>query len=109
MNDKIGKCNVCGYVFTRIHIKISAETTIFICAECVDKAKDHFIWLCLSCGKTYIRPKDLVIARIKDLELKKAYMLCKDSQVIQGLDMCISCTPELAVKYMEMQEVGMEC
>ncbi len=109
MKNEIGKCDVCGTDFTRIHVHISSGKKVFICAECVEKAKDNFIWLCLSCGKTFIKPKELVITRIKDRELKKAYLLCKDTQVIQGIDMCISCTPELIVKYMEMQEVGMEC
>jgi hypothetical protein len=63
----------------------------------------------MTCGKSYIRPKELVINRIKDYELKRAYMLCKDMQIIQGIDMCISCHPERIVEYMGMQETTIEC
>ena len=109
MKSEVGKCNVCGDVYTTIHVKTSNDAEVFICSECIEKTKDHFIWLCLSCGKAFIRPKDLVISRIKDHELKRVYMLCRDSHIIHGIDACIACNPELIVEYMEMQEAGMEC
>ncbi len=109
MNNEVGKCNICGDVYTSILIETFNNSEVFVCSECIEKAKDHFIWLCLSCGKVFIRPKKLVINRIKDRELKRAYMLCEDSQIIHGIDACIACSPELIVEYMDMQEVGMEC
>ncbi len=63
----------------------------------------------MSCGNAYLRPKKLVINRVKDRELKRAYMLCEDMQVIQGIEMCIACSPEKMLDYMEQQEVAMEC
>jgi hypothetical protein len=63
----------------------------------------------MTCGKVYIRPKELVINRIKDLELKRAYMLCQDMIVIQGIDMCIVCDPGRILDYIEMNQSAMEC
>ena len=48
----------------------------------------------MSCGSVYIRNKKLVVERITDNELKRAYLLCQDMQIIQGIDMCIQCDPE---------------
>jgi hypothetical protein len=63
----------------------------------------------MTCGKTYIRPKFLVINRIKDHELKRAYMLCEDMQMIQGIDVCITCDPDRIIDYMEIEHAGVEC
>ena len=109
MDNDYGKCNICNEVYTTANVEVAEEITIFVCSGCIDKAKGHFIWLCLSCGKTYIKPKDLVINKIKDHELKRAYMLCEDMQIIQGIDMCISCSPERIIDYMEMDQTAMEC
>ena len=56
-----------------------------------------------------MRPKELVINRVQDPELKRAYMLCKDMQIIQGIDMCIECDPERIAEYMEMQRPAAKC
>jgi hypothetical protein len=109
MKDGYGKCNICGKRYTMQHVEVAPDTTVYVCSECVDKAENNFIWLCLTCGKSYIKPKDLVISRTKDLELKKAYMLCEDMLVIQGIDVCITCSPERILDYAEMHEVAMEC
>jgi len=109
MKDSIGKCHVCKDACTEQFVEIDHGVAIYVCEDCIEKARDNFIWLCISCGKAYIRPKDLVITRIKDLELKKAYMLCQDLQLIQGIDKCISCHPERIVEYMEMQYAEVEC
>jgi hypothetical protein len=109
MDESVGKCCICNDVFTSTHIELEPETVVFVCGHCLEKAKDNFIWLCLSCRKSFIRPKELVINRVKDHELKKAYMLCQDLQIIQGLDMCIACDPERIIDYMEIQSNGIEC
>ena len=109
MNESVGKCNICKEVYTATRVEMEPEVSIFICADCIEKARDHFIWLCITCGKTYIKPKDLVINKVKDHELKKAYMLCEDMRLIQGIDMCVACRPERIIEYMEMQYSGMEC
>jgi len=109
MKDSVGKCHICKDVYTARFVEIETDVAIYVCGDCIETAKGNFIWLCLSCGKAYIRPKDLVIAKIKDHELKKAYMLCQDMQLIQGIDSCITCHPERIVEYMEMQYNEVEC
>lgn len=91
------------------HVEAAPGKTIYICSECIEKAKDNFIWICLDCGKSYVSPKHLVINKIKDRELKKAYMLCADTLVIQGIDVCIACSPERMLAYAELHETAMEC
>jgi hypothetical protein len=59
----------------------------------------------MSCGSVYIRNKKLVIERITDNELKRAYLLCQDMQIIQGIDMCIECDPEGILFYMDNKKV----
>ena len=109
MHDAVGKCNICNNAYTETSVDIDTEYAIFVCADCIGEAKDNFIWLCITCGKTYIKPKDLVINKIKDHELKKAYMLCQDLQIIQGIDTCIACHPERIIEYMELQYADIEC
>jgi hypothetical protein len=107
--ESVGKCSICNEVYTQSFVEVSSGEVIYVCRSCMEKAKDNFIWLCMSCGKAYIRPKDLVINRIKDHELKRAYMLCEDMQMIQGIDMCIACDPERILDYLEMEHAGLEC
>jgi len=109
MEDKIGRCNICNDVFTSSYVEVADGILIFVCAQCLEKAKDNFIWLCMSCGKSYLRPKGLVISKIKDYELKRAYMLCEDMQIIQGIDMCLACSPEKMLKYIDEEHMLMEC
>ena len=109
MKDEYEKCSICKDKYTLQHVDIDQGTVVYVCSECLEKAQDNFIWLCLTCGKPYIKPKQLVINRIKDLELKKAYMLCEDLLTIQGIDVCISCSPERLLDYAEMHETVMEC
>ncbi len=109
MKKGYGQCSVCKDRETLQHVEIAPATVIYVCSACIEKAQDNFIWICMTCGKSYVRPKKLVITRIKDLELKKAYMLCEDLLIIQGIDMCIACSPERILDYAEMHESVMEC
>lgn len=110
MKDReVGLCNICRDKYTQHYVEIDENSYIYVCAECIEKAQENFIWICLTCGKSFIKPKQLVINRIKDLELKKAYMLCEDMLVIQGIDVCISCSPERMLDFAEMHETVMEC
>lgn len=94
MSNDQGKCAVCNENMTNISCEISDKLTIHVCKSCIDKAEENFIWVCVNCGKSYLRPKGLVIKRVKNVELKQAYMVCKDMKIIQGIDMCISCDPQ---------------
>jgi len=109
IDNKQELCTICKHEYTSVHTEVQPGVVIYVCEECLEAAKHNFIWVCMSCGKVYLRPKKMVIERMKDRELKKAYMLCEDMQVIQGIDMCISCDPEGIMNYMDSQKTAMEC
>jgi hypothetical protein len=109
MKESVEQCNVCKKEYTSTHVEVMHGTVVYVCQKCIKKAKDNFIWVCMKCGKSYIRPKQLVIKRVKDYELKRAYMLCEDMLIIQGIDMCITCSPERIVEYIETHQAAMEC
>jgi hypothetical protein len=109
INNKQEKCTICQKEYTSLHSEVMPGINIYVCEKCLEAAKHNFIWICMSCGKVYLRPKKLVLARLKDEELKRAYMICEDMQIVQGIDMCISCDPEGVFNYMESQKMAMEC
>lgn len=109
MKNAPGQCNICRKEYTSVHVEVMPGIIVYVCSRCLEKAKDNFIWLCINCGKSYIRPKQLVISNVKDHELKRAYMLCEGMLIIQGIDMCIACNPEKILEYIETQQLPMEC
>lgn len=109
INNKPEQCTICKQEYTSIHTEVMPGIKIYVCDNCLEAAKDNFIWICMSCGKSYLRPKKLVLERINDFELKMAYLQCEDMQIIQGIDMCIECDPEGVLNYMEIQKTAMEC
>ncbi len=90
-HTKKGLCDVCGHDSTSIHAEISPGRQIFVCEKCLETAKDNFIWICVQCRSVFIRPKSLVLARLRDPDLKHAYAQCANMQIIQGIDRCIEC------------------
>lgn len=107
INNNQHRCNICKKEYTSNHAEVTPGVHIYVCMNCLEKAKTNFIWICMGCGKTYLRPKELVIARTKNLELKRAYMLCEDMQIIQGIDMCIACEPqEIIIRYVDSQKMA---
>jgi hypothetical protein len=109
INNKKGKCTLCKNEYTSINTEVQLGLIIYVCNKCLESAKDNFIWICMRCGKVYHRAKKLVIERSTNFEMKRAYMLCEDMQIIQGIDMCIECDPEGIFNYMENQKTAMEC
>ena len=109
MKEELGQCSVCKKEHTSTNVEVTPGVFIYVCSNCLEKAKDNFIWICTSCGKHFMRPKEIVINRTKDPELKRAYMLCKDMQIIQGIDMCISCDPQGIVEFMEAERPAAKC
>lgn len=107
INNKHQKCNICKKEYTSIHTEIRPGESIYVCNTCLDAAKHNFVFICLSCGQVYLRPKKQMIDNIKDAELKKAYMICEDMQIIQGIDMCIQCDPEGIVEHVNAQKAAM--
>lgn len=109
VNNKQEICMVCKKEYTSTHAEVLPGVSLYICEKCLGAAKDNFIWVCMNCSNVYIRPKKLVINRFADEELKKAYIICEDMQIIQGIDICITCDPEGIFNYMESQKIAMEC
>lgn len=105
VNNKHEKCNICKHEYTSTHVEAAPGVKIYVCSNCLEAAKYNFIWLCMGCGSVYIRNKKLVIERVTDNELKKAYLLCQDMQIIQGIDMCIACDPEGVLLYLNNQKI----
>ncbi|RJQ50672.1 MAG: hypothetical protein C4526_11365 [Nitrospiraceae bacterium] len=109
INNRLEKCMICKKEYTSVHAEIMPGVMIYVCEDCAEAARHNFIWLCMNCGQVYLRPKKLAISRMGDEGLKKAYMMCEEMQIIQGIDVCISCDPEGILNYMETQKVAMEC
>ncbi len=106
IESKHERCTICKKEYTSIHTEAIPGVKIYVCSTCLETAKNNFVWICINCGKVYVRPKKAVIERLKDIELKKAYMLCENEQIIQGIDMCIECDPEGIMNYMESQKMA---
>ena len=106
ISNKYKTCTICKKEQTTIHTEVTPGEIIYVCDTCLEIAKHNFIFICMSCGQVYSRPKKQMIERIKDFELKKAYMLCEDKQIIQGIDMCIQCDPEGIIEHVTMNKAG---
>ena len=102
--SKYRQCDICGEEYTSVNVEVVPGVKIYVCGACLEAAKHNFIWICMNCGKVYIRSKKLVINRIKDVGLKRAYLLCMDMRIIQGIDMCVRCDPEGVMNYMNVQK-----
>lgn len=102
MNDHSenkGVCIVCKEAVTTIHAELETGMKIFVCEKCLETTKQNFIWICTGCGNVYIRPKSVVLKRLTDPGLKKAYRVCEDLQILQGIDRCIECDPEAIMNF----------
>ena len=108
-NCKIENCSICKNEYTTTYIEAKPGLRIYVCDNCTEAAKSNFIWICLSCGKVYIKPKRMVMDRAVDFELKQACAILEDVPLIQGIDICISCDPEGILNYMTAQKMGAEC
>lgn len=107
--NKLEHCTICKDEYTSTHVEVVPNVIIFVCENCLDAAKYNFIWICMGCGQVYVRPKKMVIERTKSYQLKSAYMLCEDLQIIQGIDMCIKCDPNGVYNYRESQKLSANC
>ena len=102
-------CTICNDAYTSIHTEIETGQKIFVCEDCIDAATYNFIWLCLHCGRAYLRPKKYVIDETTDEELMRAYVLCEESKVIQTLEMCHKCDASGIERYMKIPIENMDC
>src|SRR5512143_843784 len=64
LNSK-GLCHVCREAMTTIHAEVAPGLHIFVCEKCLETAKQNFIWVCMQCGSVFIRPKSLVVKRLR--------------------------------------------
>ena len=102
MEDRGGNrqlCSICREAITEIHAEIGGGQVLSVCEKCLESAKENFIWICMHCGNVYIRPKALVLKRLRDPELLRAYKACESLQIIQGIDVCVECGPETVLEY----------
>ncbi|MCK5140097.1 MAG: hypothetical protein KAQ85_09665 [Thermodesulfovibrionia bacterium] len=109
VNNNMECCSICREEHTSTYVEATPGVKIYVCNTCLEAAKYNFIWVCLNCGKVYTRPKSLVLQRIGNFEMKKAYVICKDMQIIQGIDMCIQCDPQGILHYMNNVKAEAEC
>jgi hypothetical protein len=108
MYDSIKQCDICKQEYTSMHVEVKPGVIIHACPNCLEKAKDHFIWICVSCGKSYFRPKEAVLSRLESYGLENASMLCDGVQLILGIDMCIECNPQGIIDYVNSEEFAIE-
>lgn len=98
LDYRISQCQVCRLEYTSTRLKAEFGLTIHICPVCLEKARDHFIWLCLNCGRPYLRLKNMVMNRMHGYGLKEAQFLY-ETPLIQGIDFCVACSPDSVVDY----------
>jgi len=108
MENHLELCTVCNDVYTAIHTEIEPGLKIYVCEDCVEAARYNFIWLCLHCGRAYLRPKKIFVNDMNEA-LIKAYKLCGESKVIQVIEMCEKCDPNGTERYMKIPITNMEC
>lgn len=101
------KCNICKEEYTTIHTEIAPGEIIYVCDNCLEAAKHNFVFICMSCNQVYLRPKKQMIEKTDNFELKRAYMLCEDMQIIQGIDICIQCDPEGIIEHVTSHRIAM--
>ncbi len=98
-----GQCDICKKEHTSMRMAIKTGVIGDVCPSCLEKTRDNFIWLCMNCGKSYFRPKESVINRLKRLGIEKASQLCTGVQLIQGIDICIECNPKGILRYVNIK------
>jgi hypothetical protein len=82
---------------------------IFVCDDCLEAAKYNFIFICMNCGKVYLREKKQFLQKIQDRQLLQAYLDCEHMQIIQGVEMCIECDAEGIFDYLKNERVAGHC
>ncbi|MDA8432833.1 MAG: hypothetical protein M0Z60_07705 [Nitrospiraceae bacterium] len=96
--DRISQCSICKAEYTSFHFEVMPACRVYVCGECMELARDHFIWICLNCGRSFWRPKNVVMNRIHDYGLKEAVFLY-ENRIIHGIAGCIHCSPDLILEY----------
>lgn len=99
--NKNSICNICKVKATDIHIEICETDTgipcnedVYVCENCLEKAKKNFLFYCVQCGASYERDKQVVIDRAPSPEEREAYMAVANVQMVMGIKGCIQCAKE---------------
>ncbi|MEW6109347.1 MAG: hypothetical protein AB1632_09320 [Nitrospirota bacterium] len=98
-NGRLGRCNICKLEYTTSHIEAKPGIILYVCKDCLEIAGQNFIWICLNCGKVYIRPKELIKRRINGSGYRDSTIFSEDKKIIQGVEMCKACNPEGILDY----------
>ncbi len=107
LHNKLEECTVCRQEYTSVHAEAMPGVHIYICESCLEAAKFNFIFICMGCGRVYIRPKAEMIRRLRDPELRRAYTEHMNESIIQGIDRCINCDPAGILNY--VMPTAMDC
>lgn len=102
-------CCICKHEEASIFSEPVSGIRIFICDDCLEAAKYNFIFICMNCGKAFLRSKKQFLQKIKDPKLLRAYRECEHMQIIQGIDMCIACDPEGIYNYLRNERIAGHC
>jgi hypothetical protein len=108
MYNSLGQCSICKKEYSSTHIEAKPGVIIYVCQVCLEKSKENFIWVCTNCGKSYLRPKQLIFSRLSHYGLENAQLLSEGIPLIQGIDICIECDPEGIVEYVSTNMPGHE-
>jgi hypothetical protein len=98
--EEKGLCFICKEAMTAVSADLETGMTIFVCEKCLETTRESFIWICMGCGKVYVRPKSIVLKRLTDARMNATYRVCEELQIIQGIDRCIECDPEAVMQAM---------
>jgi hypothetical protein len=99
MYDETHQCHICRKEYTSMHIEARPGVPVYVCSFCMENAKDNFIFICLNCGYSFSRPKATIVNRLQNTNFEKASMLFIGVQLIQGIDICMTCDPQGIVDY----------
>ncbi len=91
-----------------MHVEYKPGVLVYVCPACMEKSRDNFVWLCLNCGKSYFRPKKLVLGRLQHSGLGNASLLGEGIQLIQGIEICIECDPQGILEYVYGKEAELD-
>jgi hypothetical protein len=108
LNYTVAQCTICKNEYTSTHFRATPWLKVYVCKNCLDSAKNNFIWVCLNCGSIYSRPKKTIIDRMVGFEVKSILQLSGDSQLIQGIFMCIQCNPEGILEFVRSKSDACE-
>ena len=95
LNHYMQPCTICNDTYTDMHTEIRPGVDIYVCEDCVEAARYNFIWLCLHCGRAFLRPKKTSIDN--------------GAPVIQAIEMCHKCDPNGTERYMKLEIRNMVC